>query len=385
MSLSNRIRRLFWLGSMLALGAICRNAGAQFDSLAVSPGGSGFACGLTSAGRVYCWGADEYGQLGIGRVAGYRASPIRAAISRPVQAITLGVDYACALQEGRALCWGTNEHGELADSSHVGERATPRAVKGNLRLRSLTAGYGVTCGITTSGDTYCWGIAENGQLGAGIRSDSVQGALRVSGGHRFRTLTAGSESTVCGITVANAAYCWGNLMRDTTGPMSDVPVRVPGNLAFSDVSVGNGYACGLTTDSLAYCWGYGDQGNLGDGNPPSARFASTPARVAGGMRFKSISAAFRTACALDTSGRAYCWGRNVDGQVGDGTTSNRSVPTPVVGDYVFRAVRAGGSTSCGITVGGQTMCWGRGAGGELGSGTTPLRSLRPVRVRNIPP
>lgn len=380
MLLSDDIRRLVSFTPLLFLAVLWRAADAQFDSLSVSPGGSQFACALTTAGRVHCWGENQVGQLGIGRIGGYRSSPMRVALSRPVQSITVGVDYACALQDGRAFCWGTNEHGELADGSHVGERATPRLIKGSLRFRSLTAGYGVTCGIATSGDAYCWGIAESGQLGAGVRTDSVQGALRVSGNYRFRTLSAGSESTVCGVTLTNIAYCWGNLVRDTAGPMSALPVRVPGNLLFRDVRVGNGYACGLTTDSLAYCWGYDDKGNLGDGNSPSERFASLPTPVAGGVRFKSLSAAFRTACALEASGRAYCWGMNNDGQVGDGTTNDRSAPTPVGSDYAFREIRAGGSTSCGITVGGQIVCWGRGAHGELGNGETPQRSLRPVRV-----
>jgi alpha-tubulin suppressor-like RCC1 family protein len=297
-----------------------------------------------------------------------------------VQAVTLGNDYACALQEGRAFCWGTNRNGQLADNSHIVARPTPRPTKGNLRFRLLTAGDGFTCGIAVTEQTYCWGATGDGQLGAGIKSDSVHGALLVRGDHRFRMLSAGPGSTVCGIGEENHAYCWGDLARDTTGPMSDVPVRVSGALSFQDVSVGNSFACGLTTDSLAYCWGFDGQGSLGDSGKTAGGYAATPVAVAGGMRFKSISAGSRTACALDAHGRGYCWGWNEYGQVGDGTIVNRTVPTPISGGYVFREVRAGGSTTCGITFGGETMCWGRGADGELGNGASSGRSLRPVRV-----
>jgi alpha-tubulin suppressor-like RCC1 family protein len=169
-------RRLSLFASLLFVGTLWHRADAQFDSLSFSPAGTQFACGLTSSGRVYCWGDNQVGQLGVARTGGYRSAPTRVVFSRPIQSISLGVDYACALQDGRALCWGTNEHGELADSTKVGERATPRLVKGDLRFRSLTAGYGVTCGITTSADAFCWGIAESGQLGAGVRSDSIRGA-----------------------------------------------------------------------------------------------------------------------------------------------------------------------------------------------------------------
>jgi alpha-tubulin suppressor-like RCC1 family protein len=377
--MSHRPRVNVAAGGLLFLTALGHRGSAQFQSLSLSRA-SAFACGLTREGRVYCWGNNKSGQLGIGRVGGHRASPVRVAISQPVQAVTLGIDFACALQNGKALCWGTNEHGELGDSSQVEERPTPRPMKSNLRFRSLTAGGGFACGITISGDSYCWGRAAEGQLGAGIRSDSAQGALQVSGHHRFRVLSAASESGVCGVADDNVAYCWGDLARDSAGPISDVPVRVPGNLSFQDVSSGTGYACGLTTEGRAYCWGFGGEGNLGDGRAPGRRYSASPSPVVGDLRFRSISSGGRTVCALDAVGRAYCWGWNEDGQVGDSTTIDRTVPTPVLRGYVFRELRVGSSTTCGITVDDQSLCWGRGADGELGNGTTTKRSVTPVRV-----
>jgi alpha-tubulin suppressor-like RCC1 family protein len=201
-------------------------------------------------------------------------------------------------------------------------------------------------------------------------------------------LNVGSGSSACGIAVDGLAYCWGgklgDVSADTVHYFSTVPIPVGGGASLTYLTLGNGYACGLTADSLAYCWGYEGEGGLGDGHAlprdDSRRYANFPSPVAGGLRFTSISAGFRTTCALDANGRAYCWGFNEDGQVGDGTTTNRSAPTPVLGGYVFREVQSGGSISCGITTDGQTMCWGRGLEGELGNGTTSERSLRPVRV-----
>ena len=170
---------------------------------------------------------------------------------------------------------------------------------------------------------------------------------------------------------------------DTVHYYNDVPVRVEG-VSFKSLSVGEGHACGLAADGLAYCWGYEGFGGLGDGHPvperPSRRWVSTPSPVVGGLRFTSISVGFRTTCALDAKGRAYCWGYNSDGQVGDSTTTNRSEPRPVIGGLVFREVHAGGDASCGITTDGETMCWGGGSLGQLGNGKTPKRSFRPVRL-----
>ena len=195
------------------LAVISRSTRAQFQSLALSEQ-SAVACGLTSAGRLYCWGENPLGQLGIGREGGHRATPTLVALPGPVQAVSLGLDYGCALVDGIPLCWGNNDDGELGDSSHYFSRATPGPVmKENLRFRSLGAGWGTTCGITTSGDTYCWGDGRDGQLGAGIRTDYPRGVLRVSGDHRFRTLSVGSGHNACGITFDDVTYCWGRQAR----------------------------------------------------------------------------------------------------------------------------------------------------------------------------
>ena len=123
-------------GGLLLAALLSRWSGAQFQSLALS-GATRFACGLTSAGRLYCWGNNEHGQLGIGKVGEHRTSPVPVALTGPLEAVTLGIDYACALQRGRPFCWGINARGELADSSHVYQRAVPRPVKGTLRFRTL--------------------------------------------------------------------------------------------------------------------------------------------------------------------------------------------------------------------------------------------------------
>src|SRR5881628_2302491 len=119
--LIGRVPFLGMEGSLLLLALLPARGGAQFQSLYV-PSAGGYACGLTSTGRLYCWGSNRNGELGIGRVGGHRASPTAVALPRPVQAVALGTEYACALQDGRPYCWGTNEHGELGDSSHVAAR-----------------------------------------------------------------------------------------------------------------------------------------------------------------------------------------------------------------------------------------------------------------------
>jgi serine/threonine-protein kinase len=130
--------------------------------------------------------------------------------------------------------------------------------------------------------------------------------------------------------------------------------------------VSDGVTCGLERDSgVAYCWGPNDYGQVGDGT--TARRLE-PTRVAGGLRFSSIDAGDGMVCAVEAaSGEGYCWGHNLDGSLGDGTTASRSTPTLVGGGRLrFLRISAGGAgggyEACGIAAPtGRAFCWGHGA------------------------
>ena len=117
-------------------------------------------------------------------------------------------------------------------------------------------------------------------------------------------------------------YCWG-----LTG---NTPVAVGGTRHWQFVNPGGFHTCGLTLASVALCWGTNSDGQVGDGTTTSR---SAPVRVAGGVTFRGLTApalGFHT-CGVDQNNRAYCWGLNSSGQLGDGTTTRRLTPTPVAG------------------------------------------------------
>jgi alpha-tubulin suppressor-like RCC1 family protein len=201
----------------------------------------------------------------------------------------------------------------------------------------------------------------------------------------FYQVSAGVFHT-CGVTFDNRAYCWGGGGGIGDGkpdvPLRLRPVAVAGALRFRQLSAGFGYTCGVTTDYRVYCWGYNDLGQLGDGTTTKR---STPVPVAGGLRFRQVEAGSGAAaeftCGITYSGnRAYCWGYNFDGQLGDGTRTTRLKPVAVLGGHLFRQVSAGGFHACGVTTEDVAFCWGRNLEGELGDSTNAPRRLRPSRV-----
>ena len=244
---------------------------------------------------------------------------------------------------------GVGYSGSLGDGGFAyGPQTSPIAVAGGLSFATVSVGVAHSCGVTTTGAAYCWGNDIYGMLGDG---DTLSKAspVAVAGGLSFLTVSAGSFH-VCGITTVGAAYCWGanvngELGNGSTGPelclsyypCSTTPVAVLGGLAFTTVSVGGGeadsYACGITTGGAAYCWGSNMHGQLGDGTTTNR---TSPVPVSGGLKFATVSAAldasgrYSHTCGVTTEGATYCWGSNSKGQLGDGTTTNRSVPVKVV-------------------------------------------------------
>ena len=106
------------------------------------------------------------------------------------------------------------------------------------------------------------------------------------------------------------------------------PVAVAGGLFFREVSAGASHTCGVTSDNQAYCWGSSSDGQLGDGTTTNR---PTPVAVAGGLRFRLVSGGVFHTCGVVTGNRAYCWGDNTFGQLGNGSRIDSPTPVPVVG------------------------------------------------------
>jgi alpha-tubulin suppressor-like RCC1 family protein len=261
--------------------------------------------------------------------------------------------------------------------------AGPTPPASALRYAHLSAGYYHTCGLTVSGTIYCWGGNAFGTLGDGSLVDRVL-PTQVAGGRAFDELDAGAGHN-CALTAAGAAWCWGQndegQAGDGTFAVRSEPVAVVGGHVFRSVSAGHAHSCGLTGDGTAWCWGDDSQGQLGDG-PSSADKSAVPVRVQFDQPFSSIYASYYQTCAMTSMATAYCWGQNVAGQNGDGSTTTRHVPVAVAGAHSFTSFAPGDRFVCGVSSD-DIWCWGLNRHGELGAGS-PDTSRVPFRLEDAP-
>lgn len=243
-------------------------------------------CGVTGAGAAYCWGANDYGQIGDSTTTARRA-PTPVAGGVVFRRIAVGDHHSCGLTTaGAAYCWGYNYSGQLGDSTTV-DHLGPTPVAGGIAFQSIVAGSVHSCGVTAAGVGYCWGYNCCGALGIGLgsASDSMAWApTRILGGLTFKSLTANNAHT-CGVTTTGASYCWGSVGGGNllgSGPMTGFPVeptKVVGAAAFESLVTGGSHTCGLTSVGDAYCWGQWLETYPQLGRPMPPIYATSPVQV----------------------------------------------------------------------------------------------------------
>lgn len=300
-------------------------------------------------------------------------------------ALSAGSFYNCGLsRSGDAYCWGgVGGYFEMPSpqDSLIPNSAVPWRVPGENRFIQVSSGALVMCALDSERRAFCWGGNTKGEVGD-LTTVAKRGPAAVVGGYVWRTIDAGG-SHVCGVTLDGATYCWGNNFRGALGQGggqisggSGEPLPVTGGVNFASVWAESGTSCALTAEGDAYCWGVNDYGMLGDGQPPEPFLESaTPVLVVGGHRFLSLALGADHICALALDARALCWGWNRYGQLGDGTNAHSSSPVLVGGDLRWASLSSGEFHTCGLTASGAAYCWGSNENGQFGTGATGTTSV----------
>lgn len=310
--------------------------GVTFDSIT---GGGLHTCALTSAGQAYCWGHNADGRLGDSTYA----APLMPSAVLPLGGIAFseldaGDAHTCGINgSGQSYCWGSNTYGQVGDSTRLNSRISPTLVRQptGVTFASIKGGHGHSCALDGGGQAYCWGYDGDGAVGNGAPLTAyIPSAVVQPSGVTFVAIAAYKQS--CALDGSGQAYCWGENAAGQVGDSSVVdrnaPVAVmqPSGVAFSAISAGSDFTCALDTSGNAWCWGGDVYGQLGNGAAGASRIP-VAVTMPTGVAFTSISADGVKACALDSIGQSWCWGRNNSGfnQLGNGTNNNSNVPTPV--------------------------------------------------------
>lgn len=360
--------------------------------------GGGHTCALLRSGEVYCWGSNDFGQIGAGAGLANVPEPARVASGEHFAAVSAGGETTCALSEaGKLFCWGRNPARVLGVAEPFVN--TPVAVAPAMTWRSVSVGYSHICGMALDGVAYCWGRNTQGQLGIGrVDADAHPAPEPVAGSVRLASVTAATIHS-CGLDAAGKAYCWGTnwqgILTTDAAPVQPLPARAGGELSYVELVTGTTFACGRTADARVACWGDNTSGAFGTGDfaggrAPRPAFGGAPLRV---LALNSENTFTVHACATGNDDSASCWGTTTSGRLG-GTPA---APGPCfatqqpltcdpsgtrVAGHRFAALELGNSHSCGLTRERTVLCWGAGERGQLGNGAL-ASSPTPVTV-NLP-
>jgi len=314
-------------------------------------------CALTATGEAYCWGSNGNGELGndtfgdsLGR-ANYRPPVETPGIAYPTgipyyqwSDVGVGEGQTCGVYVGHVACWGVNDEFSLGNGPGANQ-PSPREVILPRSATSVVTGEEWACALGTDSLPYCWGGSVTGFL---IRPT-------VFPNQKYVALFAGYK-TLCGLGPDSLAYCG--------YPQTSGQPLVSSSVRFTKLTVGYDHVCGLAVDSTAYCWGRNNWGQLGD-STRTARVSIAP--VAGAHKFVDLAAGYYFTCGVEAgSGAGYCWGISFPAPAMNPPFS--TTPQPVPGGFVFTHITAGVSFACGLASG-KAYCWGANDYGQLGDGT----------------
>lgn len=388
----------------------------SFGAAGVAAGGD-HVCAWSQAGEARCWGYNYYGQLGHGVTGGSEAAPVAVAGLTGVQHMAASLSHTCALvEDGRMYCWGNNDYSQLGDGTytnspvpvlagnfvgiqiiavfagnaftcaqfHTGQLACnganyyrQTAASGVLYpdLREVALGIDHACALV-DGRAHCWGRNDYGEAGNGRFGNEYAPVKLLNGG--FAQAPSTAHAMGCATDQGGSVTCWGGSF--SMPPYAHASVSGIGGSA-SAVGNGWGHQCVLRDDGVVSCWGNNWYGMLGDG---TTDFRNSPAPVAGiSQEVSRISVGVYHNCAVLADASVVCWGSNFNGEAGGADFQDRLTPGPVAGLSGVAHVSAGYLASCAVDGAGQVWCWGSSQYGLLGPATT-ADTASPVQIQGLP-
>lgn len=367
-------------------------------------------CATDDTSRPWCWGRGDHGQVGNGSTYDTMWQPERVLIHFPTaKTIYAGARIACGLSPADDLwCWG---------GFYGAYRGNPRAGKGtifttathiakSLELRSVATGATHTCAVTQSSEVWCWGGGRAGQTGNPAYAWVNKEPRKIEGLPPIQQVVTGLIHS-CALAAAPEAqqqvWCWGSNRQGQLGepdesvsrraaaqPVAGLPATAASRVVALAAGAGHS-TCALMSDHKAWCWGNNSAGQLGNGATASRQ--AVPVLVSQLTAIKAIAPGFTHTCALDQQDQPWCWGSGAQGELGHGSFESSLTAVKVQGVSAATEISAGYHSTCALVSSGMSSgasagsagspelrCWGSNASGQLGVGQTPAKSALPLVV-----
>ena len=338
---------------------------------------------LHSDGTIWTTGSNLAGQLGIGSGTTLRTSPVQVGNAANWMMVAAGTDHTLALKaDGSLWTWGANQFGQLGDGTLINKSA-PVQIGTGKDWTAVAAGGSSSFALKADGTLWAWGENAKGQLGDGtVTAKSLVPVLvlnKSSNGGRYVAISAGAEHTLA-LQADGSLWTWGSNQygqiaqspADTAA--HSTPVQI-GEDNWTGIAAGGSHSLAIRADGTLWAWGNNVKGQLGLGvTDVTAHIA--PVKVGTDQDWASLSAGDLHTLATKRNGTLWAWGKNLNGQLGDGYNTDLNKPTQIkffsdstdITDIV--AVAAGASHSLALKANGEIYGWGVNLSGQLGDGTT---------------
>jgi alpha-tubulin suppressor-like RCC1 family protein len=329
---------------------------------------------IDEQGDLWAWGDDSHGQVGNGVEAGDVLQPERITSGGAFVAVAAGDRHSLAVDaDGGLWAWGDDTYGQLGTAGPGAAALVPVSLDLVTAVDSISAGALHSLAITEEGEVLAWGNDGNAQLGNGAGSADVTAPTAIETQRAFIAVQSGPVAYFSAARDDNGdVWTWGSdafaqLGNGAASAPVDAPVQVTEDSQWVDIAAGGLHTIAIDQDGVLWGWGANSEGSAGTGD--GATPVRYPTRITVPARFTDVAAAGLHSLALDDTGTIWGWGRNDDGQVGDGGAPfDVMTPRAISSGVVFTAISAGDFHSAALDSEGNIWTWGLDAYGELGNG-----------------
>lgn len=334
-----------------------------------------YVLALKTDGTLWGWGNNSLAN-GLGFST---TTPSQVGTSKWIKVGAIGNHGLGIKADGTLWSWGKNNYSQLGDGGTT-DRSTPLQVGTDNNWTDIGGGANHSLALKTDGSLWAWGSNVQGQLGIGSSGSNQTTPIRVGTDNDWTSISNGTGANSFALKSNGSLWAWGlGYLGNgviTTSPFQTVPLQI-GTDTWASIESSAGTIFALKPDGTLWGWGLNTSSQLGNGTIVDQL---SPVQVSTKLSaWLSVSAGATYSTAVKTNGSLWGWGENAFGQLGDGSTTTRTVQTQIGADTKWTSVVAGQDHTIGLKADGTLWAWGHNNFSQLGDGSATNRTS-PVQI-----